>query len=66
MLHDKGTGNVAACWGLVMGGGGGVGVGHVGRLVLGLTAPGKGALVGAVRALVGSLPDRWAICLCLV
>lgn len=66
MLHDQGAGNIAACWWLVMGGGGHGGVSGVGCLVLGLTAQGKGALVGAVRAWVGSLPGRWAICLRLV
>lgn len=66
MLHDQGTGNVAACWGLVMGGSGGSGVGGVGVLVLGLATQGKGVLVGAVRARISSLPSRWAICLRLV
>lgn len=66
MLHDQGAGNVAACWGLVMGGCGGSGVGGVGGLVLGLTAQGKRVFVGAVRARISSLPGRWAICLLLV
>lgn len=66
MLHNQGAGNVAACWGLVMGGGGGSGVGGVRNLVLGLTAQGKRVLVGAVRTRIGSLPGRWTICLCLV
>lgn len=66
MLHDQGAGYVAACWGLVMGGGGDIGVGGVGGLVLGLTAQGERVLIGAVRARIGSLPGRWAICLRLV
>lgn len=49
-----------------MGGGGHGGVSGVGGLVLGLTAQGKGAFIGAVRAWIGSLPGRWAICLRLV
>lgn len=66
VLHNQGAGNVAACWGLVMGGGGDSGVGDVGVLVLGLTAQGERVLVGAVRAWISSLPGRWAICLRLV
>lgn len=66
MLHNQGAGNVAACWGLVMGGSGDSSVGGVGVLVLGLTAQGERVLVGAVRAGIGSLPGRWAICLRLV
>lgn len=66
MLHNQGAGNVAACWGLVVGGSGNSGVGGVGGLVLGLTTQGKRVLVGAVRARIGSLPGRRAICLRLV
>lgn len=66
MLHNQGTGDVAACWGLVMGGGGGRGISRVGYLVLGLTAQGKGVLIWAVRTWIGSLSGRWAICLCLL
>lgn len=47
-----------------MGGCRGSGVGSVGGLVL--TAQGKGVLAGVVRTWIGSLPGRWAICLCLV
>lgn len=49
-----------------MGGRGDSGVGGVGGLVLGLTTQGKRVLIGAVRAWIGSLPGRWAICLGLV
>lgn len=49
-----------------MGGCRGSGVGSVEGLVLGLTAQGKGVLAGVVRTWIGSLPGRWAICLCLV
>lgn len=66
VLHNQGTGDVAACRGLVMGRGGGGGVGGVGVLVLGLTAQGKWVLVGVVRARISSLPGRWAVCLRLV
>lgn len=45
MLHNQGAGNVTACWGLVVGGSGGSGVGSVGGLVLGLTAQGKRVLI---------------------
>lgn len=47
MLHNKGTGNVAACWGLVTGGIGGRGICPV---ILGLTPHDERVLVAAVRA----------------
>lgn len=66
VLHDQGAGDVAACWGLVMGGGGGSGISSVGYLVLGLTAQGERVLVWAVRTWISSLSGRWAICLRLL